>query len=222
MTMLVGLAVGIGGGVAMGEGLRSSGAYAIWKRLYLKFGEGAADQLARQAITQGTPYEEYSLSTTPSYYSDTIQLTLRGQAQPTRYRRMWLDPATQAQNFETAEGGVVRDRFPFYYTPHRRKYTCWSSGDPANSYHYTISADTQFWVRETIVKSTPGYEVLFHPVKWQFGLKLIAATCQDLRDPYPVDELGWGSMPRGQRLTSQPYFENCDVSHFIAWYDTDK
>lgn len=223
LSVVVGLAVGMAGGVSMGEGtIRSQAAYALWKRLYVKFGEGAADQLARQAISRGAPHEEYALNTMLSYYSDSVQIVLRGQAQPLRFRKMWLDPRTEQPYYETAEGGVVKDRYPFYFVPHHRNYSCRSTGDNGNSYSYTIRADADYWIRETVVKSTFGAELLFHPVQYQFGLELIAANCQDTRDPYLLPEEGWGTVPRGQWITRSPYFENCDVHYFLAWYDTAK
>lgn len=200
---------------------RPSGAYAWLRRFFIKAGEAAADQAARQAITAGAPHEEYELTSGVEVYWDILYGRFRGDTQ-TRYtyRSMWLDPVTRNQSFETFTNAVLAHRYPFYYQLHNRSFQCRSTGDPENGYDYRILAGTRFLMMDRVVKAMPGHEVLFHPVRNQFGMKTLAPNCDASYPATAVVQNGTATLPRGGDFRMSPWLDNADIEYFLAWYDS--
>ncbi len=223
MRTLLGMGVGLGLGIGALSAPGAAwppGAYAWMKRLFIKAGDSAADVTVRQAITAGSPHEEYEL-TTPGYsYSDQFWGTFRGQAMPVRYRSMWRDPLNLEVHYETYNNMVLQDRYPFFYVMHNARYDCKSSGDPANSYDFGIRATAVYLIKDRVVRSASGHEVLFHPVNYQFGLTTLAVNCLGTHVPTSMIEMGSATVARDGAIHRSPSFPSADVDYLVATYAT--
>jgi hypothetical protein len=216
---LLGMGLGLGMMALSAEGAAStSGAYGILKRLFLKGGEAAADEGARQVINMGALHEEYELTTTGFTYWDLFWGKYRVDPLPSRYRLMWLDPLTYRQSFETYTNGVLDNRHPFYYEMHNRQYYCRSSTDPLLAYEYNIHAGAGYLAKDRVIKSEPGHEVLYHPATYTFGLRTLPRDCVSTAPPFSYEEKGTITMPRNSDAGLKATGKNVDVQYLIAIY----
>jgi hypothetical protein len=215
----VGLGLGLGIGALSAEGASTkSGAYALMRRLFIKGGEAAADEAARQTINTGALYEEYELTTKGVEYWDLFKGKYRGMLLPNKYRSMWLDPVTFQQRFETHTNQVLETREPFYYVMHNRNFQCTSGGDPANSYDFTIHAKATYLAVDRVIKSEPGHEVLSHPFQYEFGLTSLAKDCYGGFTSEAFSEKGTRTVARDGNERIELLAPNADVRHLTAIY----
>ncbi len=218
-VVITGMAIAVSESVALGAGLlRASSASAWMRRLILKGSDAAADELARRAIAGGAAHEKYELLTTANRYWDYFAGAHRGAAWPMTYRSMWLDPVTSIQHFETYVSGVLRDRYPFHYTPHNRSYSCQSTGDPGNGYHYSVYAGVRYWVINRVVQSSPGQEVFFPRVTYEFGMTTLPANCFNPPPSHSLAEQRNTMVARAGKVDCTPGINNVDVDYLITWY----
>ncbi len=219
---LLGMGLGLGmmafSAEGAGTGGVTSGAYGILKRLFLKGGEAAADEGARQVINLGALHEEYELTTTGFTYWDMTWGKYRGDKLPFRYRFMWLDPLTYNQSYETYTNGVREDRLPFYYVMHNRQYDCTSSTDPALANNLSIRAEAGYLVKDRVVQAERGHEVLYHPAKYTFGLLTLPANCNSMAVPFSYEENGTLTMARNSDAGLKATAKNVDIQYLMAIY----
>gem|GEM_PF-3554788 len=213
----IGLGIGIGALSAEGAGV-SSGAYALMRRLFVKGGDAAADEMVRQILNTGALHEEYELTTSGFRYWDQFWGRLRGQEMPYQYRSMWLDPVTHTQHFETYNNLILEHRFPFYYVMHNRDFYCLSTGDPRNGYNYSIRAQASHLVMDRVIRAQPGHEVLHHPVAYTFGLTSLPRTCVSVSSPITFEEKGTLTIARNADSVVRAQAKNADVQYLIAIY----
>lgn len=217
--MGLGLGLGLGIGALSAEGASAkSGAYALMRRLFIKGGEAAADEAARQTINTGALYEEYELTTKGVEYWDQFWGKYRGVPMPYKYRSMWLDPVTYQQSFATYTNLILETRDPFYYVMHNRNYHCTSGGDPANSYDFSVRAESTYLAMDRVVKAEPGHEVWEHPFQYEFGLMSLPKDCFSGLTSVAYSEKGTRTVARGADERIQLQAQNADVRHLIAIY----
>lgn len=216
---LLGMGLGLGMMALSAEGAAaSSGAFGILKRLFLKGGEAAADEGARQVISLGALHEEYELTTKGFTYWDMFWGTYRGDRMPYRYRSMWLDPLTYNQSFETYTNNVIDNRYPFYYVMHNRHYDCVSSSDPALAYNFTIRAEAGYLAKDRVVKAERGHEVLLHPAVYTFGLLTLPRNCNSTATPFSYEEKGTVTVARNSDAGLKATATNADIQYLVAIY----
>jgi hypothetical protein len=216
---LLGMGLGLGMMTFSAEGAgMTSGAYGILKRLFLKGGEAAADEGARQVVSLGALHEEYELTTTGFTYWDMTWGTFRGDKMPFRYRMMWLDPLTYNQSFETYVNGVIDNRLSFYYVMHNRQYNCTSSTNPALAYNLIIRAQADYLVKNRVIRAERGHEVLYHPTKYTFGLLTLPGNCTTTAVPFTYEEKGNLTVPRNSDAGLKATGKNVDIQYLMAVY----
>lgn len=199
----------------------------LFRRLVTKASETTVAKLIEELIERGLSRPEpevYELASSPSYYSDRFQGFMGTMPRTTRYRMMWMDPASGAQRFETSTtvaGTNETSQEPFHWWEHTRKYAC-KDPSPNRAYDYTIRANLKYRVRNWVVKSSPAHAVAVHPARLVVVGQRTPANCHPLpgsSNDGTVHEVAFCEVPRNGSTEVSVEFENMSVTHAYPEYN---